>query len=70
MRAQNRIPKFGPQKVPTRVVKRMIPDQIFNPHPHFLPFFCLNLRKKGMENPRKSHLFYNPGPDDTNWARC
>jgi hypothetical protein len=39
----------------------MIPDKIFYPHPHFLPIFCLNLRKKGMDNPRKSHPFYNPG---------
>ena len=23
----------------------------------FLPIFCLNLRQKGMENPRKSSLF-------------
>jgi hypothetical protein len=44
-----------------RVVNGIIPDRIFYPHPHFLPSFCLNLRKKGMENPRKSHPFYNPG---------
>jgi hypothetical protein len=43
-----------------RVVKGIIPDRIFYPHPHFLPIFCLNLRKKVMENPRKSHPFYNP----------
>jgi hypothetical protein len=47
--------------VKIRVVKRIIPDRIFYPHPHFLPVFCLNLRKKGMENPSKSHPFYNPG---------
>jgi hypothetical protein len=43
----------------TRLVKGCIPDRIF--HPHFLPIFGLNLRKKGMENPRKSHPFYKPG---------
>ena len=46
--------------ITVRVVKGIIPDQIFYPHPHFLPIFCLNLRKKVMENPRKSHPFYNP----------
>jgi hypothetical protein len=35
-----------------RVVKRMIPDHISYPHPHFFPDFCLNLRKKGMKNSR------------------
>jgi hypothetical protein len=43
-----------------RIVKGIIPDRIVYPHRHFLPIFCLNPRKKGMENPRKSHPFYNP----------
>ena len=38
----------------------MIPDRISYPHSHFPPIFYLNLRKKGMENPRKSHPFYKP----------
>jgi hypothetical protein len=43
-----------------RPVKGCIPDQIFYPHPHFFPIFCLNLRKKGIENPAKTHPFYKP----------
>jgi hypothetical protein len=42
----------------SRVVKGMIPDRISYPHPHYFPIFCLNLRKKGIENPRKNHPFY------------
>ena len=45
----------------TRVVKGMIPDRIS--YPHFFPIFCLDLRKRGMENPRKSHPFYKPEVD-------
>jgi hypothetical protein len=52
-----------------RVVKGIIPDRIFYPHPHFLPIFCLNLRRKGMENPRKIHPFYNPAPDSSRSER-
>jgi hypothetical protein len=53
------IGKFGDiePEILARVVKEIIPDQIFYPNPLFLPIFCLNLRKKGMENPRKSHPF-------------
>jgi hypothetical protein len=47
--------------VSTRVVKGMIPDRTSYSHPQFFPIFSLNLRKKGMENQRKSHLFYKPG---------
>ena len=48
-----------------RVVKGMIPERISYLHPHFCPILCLNLRKKGMENPRKSHLLYKPGSKGT-----
>jgi hypothetical protein len=40
-----------------RAVKGIIPDRIFYPLPHFLPFF-FNPRKKKMANLRKSYLFY------------
>ena len=41
----------------TWLVKGCIPDRIFYPYPYSSPFFCLHIRKKGMENPRKTHAF-------------
>jgi hypothetical protein len=52
---KNKLNRFN-----VRVVEGMIPDQISYPHLHFFPIFCFNLRKKGMENPSKSHPFYKP----------
>jgi hypothetical protein len=58
--------KYNPS-LQIRVVKRIIPDQIFYLHLHFLPIFCSNLRKKEIENPRKSHPFYNPDCYSLTW---
>jgi hypothetical protein len=41
----------------TRVVKGIIPDRIVYPHPHYLPIFCLNLRKKGWKTHAKAIPF-------------